>query len=421
MLGDDFVRILAPAVELQAELMKIDSKDIFKGEAGGGSAIYGPRRITCGELFSYKGEVFGVTVRGENRRQVKRDAGGNVTGSTYETVHHIALAHIDPSSTPSGASQKFMEAAKRAFGANFEKYSILSERAQEFLEEQHSSTVAPTDEEVSASHLLSDKLARKIAIDIKSAPGGVLLSDLPKRVAPKEKPKIAPMQLELVKHSLVVREFVVVCNKAGTPVMRFPSKEALTAISNNFVRCSCGSDVAQERVEEALSVTSDGRSLLDKSHWMNVYLINELMRLGIGVEEIFIEQQSGEDEMDCIAIIGGNLVLFELKDKDFTLGNAYSFGAKIGILRPDVSIIVTTEKVAADARDHFDRARAARLQSSYKRGRSFRGEETASEPLYIEGLNNLHAELSKLTTKLYRSDAEHFLDTVLPLASMGPS
>ena len=74
---------------------------------------------------------------------------------------------------------------------------------------------------------------------------------------------------------------------------------------------------------------------------MSVLLIQAIHSLGINYEAMLIEQKSGGDEMDCFADISGELCLFELKDKEFSLGNAYSFGAKVGIHKPAHAIIVT--------------------------------------------------------------------------------
>jgi hypothetical protein len=71
-------------------------------------------------------------------------------------------------------------------------------------------------------------------------------------------------------------------------------------------------------------------------------LLEELQKVGVSFDQTLTEQQVGGDEVDCLANISGELVFFELKDKDFSLGNAYSFGAKMGIIRPEHSVIFST-------------------------------------------------------------------------------
>jgi hypothetical protein len=127
-------------------------------------------------------------------------------------------------------------------------------------------------------------------------------------------------------------------------------------MAESGLKCACGRDIREERVEEAMSLAPLGRRLLDGSRWLSLLVMEELHNRGVEYERMLIEQKSGGDEMDCFADISGELVLLELKDKEFSLGNAYSFGAKIGITRPQMSVIVTTAHVGGDAKDHFRRA-----------------------------------------------------------------
>jgi hypothetical protein len=42
-----------------------------------------------------------------------------------------------------------------------------------------------------------------------------------------------------------------------------------------------------------------------------------------------------------------------LKDREFNLGGAYSFGAKIGIIGPAHPVIISREKIGGDAKEHL--------------------------------------------------------------------
>jgi hypothetical protein len=133
-------------------------------------------------------------------------------------------------------------------------------------------------------------------------------------------------------------------------------------------------------------------------------------------EAVLIEQQVGGDEIDCIANISGELVLFELKDKEFNLGNAYSFGAKIGIIRPKYPVIISTEHVGNDAKEHFKRAQLARTAES-----RYSSDADDENPItYIEGVDSLRAGIEQFVTNIYKSDAVALVNQVLPLASFNP-
>jgi hypothetical protein len=126
--------------------------------------------------------------------------------------------------------------------------------------------------------------------------------------------------------------------------------------------------------------------------------------------------------MDCLADVSGELIFFELKDKEFSLGNAYSFGAKIGLLRPKHSVIVTTEAVGGDAKDHFQRAEAAQRSSRqvYMDPDDYMPPTAQSGIRYIEGLDRLRTDLADLITRIYSQDATRLLSEVARFGSASP-
>lgn len=97
------------------------------------------------------------------------------------------------------------------------------------------------------------------------------------------------------------------------------------------------------------------------------------------------------------------------------MGNAYSFGAKMGIVRPRYPVIVTTEHVGNDAKDHFARARSA---AGGRRYRTYPGgpDDEVRAVQYIEGLENLRAGVEGIVAQIHRTDATQILAEVLPHA-----
>ncbi len=232
---------------------------------------------------------------------------------------------------------------------------------------------------------------------------------------PEAKAKTDELTDALKHEGLVDSEIVVVCAKTQAQVARAPSRDALTELSARSIKCACGRPIADERTEEALAITDLGRSLLDKARWLTILLVQELEAVGVPRDAILVEQTVGGDEFDCLANVSGELALFELKDKEFNLGSAYSFGAKIGIIRPDHPVIVTTEKVGGDAKEHFVRAKAARDSRDYD---DYPESRAPSDITYIEGVECLEGGVRDFVSKVYRGDAMRSLNRVLPLSSL---
>lgn len=293
-----------------------------------------------------------------------------------------------------------------------EEFRYRSRRFDDLLAEGMIQSVLPTEEQRRGAHLLADKDVRSLATAIKSS-GGLLLSETPKQLQKAASPRNIE---DLQASGLVGTELVVICTRTSGQVARAASREQLEASAASGITCACGRVLTEERIEEALTVTELGRSLLDGSSWMSTLLLDTLLEFGIPLERILIEQQAAGDEMDCCSDINGQLVFFELKDKEFSLGNAYSFGAKISVLRPNVSVVVTTERVGNDAKEHFQRAQLAERQRT--RLRPF--EDASSPILYIEGIDKLKDELGGIVSSIYQRDGLRLLQDVLPRAAVEP-
>ncbi|WP_431991977.1 hypothetical protein [Streptomyces albogriseolus] len=273
----------------------------------------------------------------------------------------------------------------------------------------------PTESEVGAAEVLSEKSTRMLAIAIKSSKG-LLLGDAPKQIPPAERGRIDELVERLIENELISTEIVVICAKTSAQINLLPSTEAFEQLDKAGVRCACGRLLSAERQEKALSITDFGRTMLDGNRWMSILVLQHLMKLGIPAANIRMEQIYSGEEVDCIAEIHGRIVLFELKDKEFNRGNAYSFGAKIGIFQPDISVVVTTEKVGADARDHF----MARSAGTARIRRPYRDPHEGESVTFIEGLNNLEIGLDAVVTEVAKAALSPKFRSALSFSNPGP-
>jgi hypothetical protein len=263
---------------------------------------------------------------------------------------------------------------------------------------------------------LADRATRRLAIALKQS-GGLLAGSIGKQLPTSDRPRAEEICNSLEACGIVAAETVVICTKTSAQVAKVPDASVLADLAARGLRCACGNAISDETIDIALSVSEHGRILLDSNHWFTILLINNLAELGVPIDQILVDQVSGGSEMDCIADMSGEIALFELKDKEFNLGNAYSFGAKIGIIAPDHSIIVTSAYVGEDAKRHFFRARQLQSDESW----SFRLEKPPdSNPTvkYIEGISNLRPELEKLITEVLLREAKAIFDEVLPFGTV---
>jgi hypothetical protein len=406
--------LISPTLQSQASILGLPIDTLRARTPKPNSEFeYRVRPITrMAELLTDGTSLFLVrlTERVQPRRPLERRQPGSAGQTARESELSLFLYHIGPQLDPPTLAQ-LESIANTQFGTTLQPYYYLNKAFDDLASEGRVPPTLPTANEKEGSHLLRDRAARTLAIAIKAS-GGLLVRDLEKQLPPPSRGRTRELTELLRAACIVDSEIVVVCTKTQAQTARVASMESLQEMASRGLKCACGRPVSDERIEEAVSITDFGRSLLDRSRWLNIVILEELAAVGIPMEKVLLEQQAGGDELDLLANISGELALFELKDKEFNLGNAYSFGAKIGIIQPKHPVIVSTEHVGNDAKDHFQRARLVRASAASP----YATESETIQVRYIEGLDSLTIGIQALASDIYSADARRILDEVLPLA-----
>jgi hypothetical protein len=392
-LSDDFIPIMSSAIKRQAELLGIDFKEILY-------TAFDPRGRSSGpaELFTDGETLFWVRVPSAPN---PRMAGVWVEFLTREPE--------PPTVT------KVQSIVRELFDVDLAPNPMQSRIFQELVAEGRTPPTKPSTRELKAVEALRDKGNRQMALAIKSA-GGLLVTDLRRQLQKADQGRSDEIRNSLEKEGLIDNEFVVMCSHTKEQVMRIPSHKVLEEVRRLNARCGCGKPMADEIVEEAVAVLPPCFELLEGSGWMTVLITDELQKAGIPLDSILVEEQVGADEMDVIAQVGGDVILFELKDREFNLRDAYSFAAKVNLIQADLAVIVTTDKVGNDVRDHFKRAESA----SQRRQHFAEDYSAASSIRYIEGLADLGQQIKSIVGEISMAQAVVLVRSVLPLASIGP-
>ncbi|MFC8220723.1 hypothetical protein ACFUTY_21415 [Streptomyces sp. NPDC057362] len=411
---DHYIRVLSSSRQAMANAFSLGAPDEgarFPDRFGQTTSL------VRAEMFAQGGITYILALRNRresnNRWTLFRDEDEQPSdvkqgpGHLYLYVVTSARGELDVSD--------FRKACADALGADLKKWGFPAKKFGELKQEGRRENIDITADKVAGARLLCDKGARVLATAIKSSLGGLILSDVEKQLKREKVDDVESLLGKLQECGLITSEYVVVCAKSHQQVARVSDVGIVREMSQRGVRCGCGRRLEEERPEEAVAITDLGRELLDKSTWMSVILVEELRNLGVPDDRIMIEYSSGGDEMDCIADINGEVILFELKDKEFSLREAYSFGAKIGLVRPRHPVIVTTEKVGGDAKEHFQKAQLVGKRNTP------RDPDDAMPIRFIEGIGELRAQLEEMSSTVHRGDAQRLLREVMPFASISPN
>jgi hypothetical protein len=341
-----------------------------------------------GELFrpqSCEG-IYYVALFGDGLGRSRLQIGSISANKSMEVVNEFRrFASIVKRSYPSRGKRKWRN------------YGLVSTRFNNILKNQKISFLTADQVAINdqACQVLADPEARKWAIRIKAS-GGSLESELINK-SPGDPSVLQHIISALDSASLLTREFVVICNKTSNRVSRFDNREQLDNASRIGMKCSCGAAISLERIEQFIGPSPLLSKLLTGSFWMTSQLVATLKQVGISSHRIAVNVQDGAEEVDAFVDCDASLIMFELKDNEFSLGHAYSFGARLAINKPDYAIITATKGVAPDVKKHFERIRPE------------------AEIIYIEGLGDLRAKVESVITRIRSESAFRLLARFEPL------
>ncbi|MBD3159778.1 MAG: hypothetical protein GF309_13430 [Candidatus Lokiarchaeota archaeon] len=234
------------------------------------------------------------------------------------------------------------------------------------------------EEHFSVSAVLEDKAVRDLATLVKRA-GGILAADIKDAT---EKKQSQEALNSLTSLGLLSQEYVVICRNTSRQTNRVKTKEAIEEMEKLGVLCSCGRPISEERIEKLYAPTNFMSKMLNQSYWMTVRLVHSLMEQGISRDRILLNLHDGPEEIDAFADVDGKLLMFELKDSEFSMGHAYPFGGRIGLYQPYSAIVVSTDGVSPDVKDYFEKV------------------EPDSEIIYIGNLKSLDADIGKTVSEV---------------------
>lgn len=245
---------------------------------------------------------------------------------------------------------------------------------------------------------LEDQSVRSLALVVKRS-GGILAIDLAKKAG--TKPEEARRVTEhLTKVGLLAQEYVVICRKTSNQINRVKSREMIEKMAKMGILCSCGRPVSEERVEELFTPTPQLQQMLDQSYWMTANLLQVLGQLNIPQDRILLNLSDGAEEIDAFVDLDGTLLMFELKDSEFSMGHAYPFSGRIGLYKPEVAIIVSTSRVAPEVKEYFEQVKPS------------------AEIVYVSQLDHLAPTLSDITRRVRSKRAQQVLSRFDPMATV---
>ena len=198
----------------------------------------------------------------------------------------------------------------------------------------------------------------------------------------------------LLEAELIQKEYLVSCKKDSRTLCTISQQSELETPVGSDMRCPvCSRSFKDELIQEIYSLTEIARDLLRSSKWMTVWVTDLIVNSGIPIDQIGWNAEAGDDELDIVATLLNQRIFFELKDREFGLGDAYPFGFRVERYRGDLGVVLTTDKVAEDAKRFFKEEVANR-----------RGVRIT----FVEGVGGIEERMEELVNDIAKSAIYQF-------------
>ena len=236
-----------------------------------------------------------------------------------------------------------------------------------------------TPEDIKAAELLVNIDVRRFMVRL--AQVGKMTSKDAVKLA---KPDILQRLLSL---SLITEEYLLTCKQDQHTICVIPSKEHLTIDPMVSLRCSvCGRSFPEENLQVIYTLTERSKKLLDGSLWMYIWVTELLKKSGVKEECIKWGLEASGEEIDIMVEDFDSRLFFELKDREFGLGDAYPFVYRITRYGGDGGIIATMDKVSTDAKKFFE-------EETHRR-------EYPIKIQYLEGPKQIQEDIPKIVEQM---------------------
>lgn len=257
------------------------------------------------------------------------------------------------------------------------EWRIENSKNEKFVElSQNYSSPNFSQEDYNLAQIFNDTRILNLLMTIKSS-GSLLRRDF---IIKNDKIEDIQEKLEFLKNqNLIKSEYVVLCKKTSEQINKAPMKESIDKMGELGISCSkCNRLITEESIEELITTTDKSNTMLDGSLWMTINLVNSLLSFGVPLEDILVNIEEGPEEIDAVVSIGESLLLFELKDSQFSLGHAYPFQSRLVVYNADTGIIWATKGVAPEVKEHFNKVKPD------------------AEICYIESIEELSPQLGRI-------------------------
>lgn len=155
---------------------------------------------------------------------------------------------------------------------------------------------------------------------------------------------------DLVRLGLISKNFCVYCRQTSQLISRVNDIEAIREASTRGLQCPfCGKTFLEERIEQILSITDEGRKFMQRNYWLSLFTAYTLLEEGIYQENISIRQDSDLSNSDIFVSHFGKLLYVAIKETPLPMESLFLFAQRAKFYGADRTVLITDEKISSES------------------------------------------------------------------------
>ena len=146
----------------------------------------------------------------------------------------------------------------------------------------------------------------------------------------------------LVDLGLTSKSFFVYCREFGHQISRMKDLESIRDASSRGLQCPfCGKLFREEKIDQVLYVTEEGKRFIKNNFWLSLYVGYVLLAIGIDKDNIAVRNDNNLKNSDIFVSYFGKLIYIGVKEGPITKEDMYVFSERADFYKADKTVLIT--------------------------------------------------------------------------------
>ena len=141
----------------------------------------------------------------------------------------------------------------------------------------------------------------------------------------------------LADYGLINKSFFIYCRNNNQQIIKVTDLDSTRGLLCPF----CGRLVLEEKIDQVLSITEEGKRLIKNNFWLSLYVGCVLLSLGIYQDNISFRYENDLKDSDIFVSHFGKLIYIGIKEGPITKDDIFAFSKRAEFYAADKTVLIT--------------------------------------------------------------------------------